>query len=890
MTATVQAAHAAGKKVILTVGGWGSDFRDAVSPSYRSESILNLVQYMRTYGYDGIDIDWEPVQDAPNYALWIRDLRTAMRAFNPNALLATAAFSFDQAIVDNQQQFDQINLMTYDMAGPWPGWVSWHNSPVFDGGFRFPSTGGLVPSANGSIDQYIAASVPRTKLGIGTDFLGYYWMGGDGSPTGGVTAPRQSYTTTPQVRSNVQYYEIMDTYGGYPQLWDSSAQAAFISIDLPGSQNDKFISFDNERTMYAKAEYVRSKGIGGVIVFELGAGYRTDQPPGQKDLLLQAIKKAFILGERYVPDTTPPTVSLISPTQGATVGGTITLAAQASDNSGIVSVQFIVDGAQYRSRLVIPPFSTPLNTWKLANGTHRITAFASDRSGNYDSASTTITVNNQGLPPKVQPLIVYDELLASPFHNSSWGAHANLDSRANVRSGLQAIKIDYLDWGALDFTSGTGLSPSPIDPSVYDTLQFDVFPPCSFDLTVAFYNGVTVQRPLQANTWNHVIVPLLFADPFTRFYFQRNLAGGATVYFDNIMFTGFGGAPPIPPPVPDTLKPSVSIVSPVQGATVNGVITVTTFATDEIAVTGVQLRVDGRNVESEIVESPFAFRLNTWRYVNGIHSLTAVARDRGGHRDSVTTQVRIDNQGTPPSFDWVIYDDALLAPFNNTSWGATIDFCNTERVKSGTAAIRADFTGWGAFDLLCGTWGALIPIKPAEFDSLSFDVYPLESFSLDVEFYCNYTFSQSLTANTWQRVCVPLRLDTTFTRFYFRRNLEGTATAYFDNLRLISTVDPGKTGGIDEPLPVDYALDQNYPNPFNPSTTIQFSIPADGPVRMILYDLLGREITRLVDGRVTAGTHRIFVEAEALRLSTGVYFYRLEAGSFVETRRMLLIH
>jgi chitinase len=302
MTATVQAAHAAGKKIILSVGGYGSDFKDAVSPAYRAQSVAALVTVMTTYGYDGIDIDWEPVQDEPNFLLWIAQLRTAMKAANANALLTDAAFSFDQAVVDAQASFDQINLMTYDMAGPWPGWVTWHNSPIYDGGFRFPSTGGPPPSANGSIDTYIAAGVPKTKLGIGADFLGYYWTGGDGTPTGGVTAPRQSYTSTPTVRSNVQYYEMMDTYEAYPQLWDSSAQAAYVSIDRPGSANDMFLSLDNERTMYAKAAYVRTKGIGGIIIFELGAGYRANQPAGQRDFLLQAVKKAFILGESYIPE------------------------------------------------------------------------------------------------------------------------------------------------------------------------------------------------------------------------------------------------------------------------------------------------------------------------------------------------------------------------------------------------------------------------------------------------------------------------------------------------------------------------------------------------------------------------------------------------------------
>ncbi len=889
MTATVQATHAAGKKAILSVGGWGADFTDAVSPSRRAASIQNLVAYMRTYGYDGIDIDWEPVTDPGNFAPWIRDLRTAMLAYNPAAILTIAAFSYDQAVVTNQQYFDQINLMTYDMAGPWPGWVTWHNSPVYDGGYRFPSTGGLVPSANGSIDEYVAAGVPKGKLGIGIDFLGYYWTGGDGTPTGGVTAPRQAYTVTPEVRSNVQYYEIMDTYGGYPQLWDSSAQAVYISIDNPGSANDRFISFDNERTMYAKAEYVVDKGIGGVIVFELGAGYRPTEPAGQKDFLLQAVKKAFILGEPYIPDITPPTVSLTSPSNGAQVNGTITLSATASDNSGAVSVQFYLDDIPYRNPLRAAPFSTPLNTWKLTNGSHTVMAIARDRAGNADSSSALIQVNNQGTPPTVQPMIVYDEQLRAPFINSSWGSSVQFSNTDIVRSGSRSIKVDFLDWGALDFASGDWQNPIPIDPTVYDTLQFDIYPMSSFDLTVAFYNGSSTEHPVQGGMWNRVVVPLNFFDTFTRFYLQRDVEGASTSYFDNIMFTGFGGAPPVPARTPDTISPTVSIISPSKNALISGVFTLRASATDNIGVAGVHFLIDGAPLGQEKQSSPFAVPLNTWYQSNGDHTVTAIARDGSGNRDTASVMVTIHNQGVPPSFDLIVYEDGLESPFESASWGATVTDRSTNFVESGSYSARVDYTGWGAFDILSGTWGDLVPISPAEYDSLVFSVYPTSAFTLDVSFYMGNIYSFPLTQNKWNRISLPLDFDPSFTRFYFRRDIQGEATAYFDNIRFVAPV-PATGTGADPQLPVDYALDQNYPNPFNPSTTIAFALPRAGNADLRVYDLLGREVATITQGELLAGTYRFrFDPSGEHHLASGVYFYRLQAGDFVETRKMVFM-
>ena len=87
-------------------------------------------------------------------------------------------------------------------------------------------------------------------------------------------------------------------------------------------------------------------------------------------------------------------------------------------------------------------------------------------------------------------------------------------------------------------------------------------------------------------------------------------------------------------------------------------------------------------------------------------------------------------------------------------------------------------------------------------------------------------------------------------------------------------------------LPADFALSQNYPNPFNPATQIAFALPQAGPVRLAVYDVLGREVAVLVDEHLSAGTHEATFEATGL--PSGVYLYRLEAHSFTRTQRMLL--
>jgi hypothetical protein len=87
--------------------------------------------------------------------------------------------------------------------------------------------------------------------------------------------------------------------------------------------------------------------------------------------------------------------------------------------------------------------------------------------------------------------------------------------------------------------------------------------------------------------------------------------------------------------------------------------------------------------------------------------------------------------------------------------------------------------------------------------------------------------------------------------------------------------------------PRAFALDQNYPNPFNPSTRIAYELPVDSRVTLKVYDALGREVTTLASGEAKAGLQS--VEWNASGLASGVYFCRIQAGSFVATRRMLLL-
>src|SRR5208283_3788289 len=88
-------------------------------------------------------------------------------------------------------------------------------------------------------------------------------------------------------------------------------------------------------------------------------------------------------------------------------------------------------------------------------------------------------------------------------------------------------------------------------------------------------------------------------------------------------------------------------------------------------------------------------------------------------------------------------------------------------------------------------------------------------------------------------------------------------------------------------LPKAYRLQQNYPNPFNPTTTISFDIPSLSFVSLKVFDILGREVSTIISGAMQAGSYTRQWNASAF--ASGVYFYRLQAGSFVQTKKLVVL-
>ncbi len=121
----------------------------------------------------------------------------------------------------------------------------------------------------------------------------------------------------------------------------------------------------------------------------------------------------------------------------------------------------------------------------------------------------------------------------------------------------------------------------------------------------------------------------------------------------------------------------------------------------------------------------------------------------------------------------------------------------------------------------------------------------------------------------------------------------GFADIAYDSIETVNlSVITGTEEAVDMALPLSFSLSNNYPNPFNPSTKIKYQIPSNvngetSNVELIVFDILGREVATLVNEQQKPGYYEI--DFNASRLTSGIYFYRIQAGNFIDTKKMVLM-
>jgi chitinase len=291
-TDLIAAAHLHGVKAIASIGGADSQsgFQQATASGSVATFAANLVSLLTTTGYDGIDIDWEPMDKTDEPA--VIDIANRIRKAKPGALMTIPIGAINVNLGADLSGFpaiaavyDQLNIMSYGMAGAWSGWKSWHSSALYHTDSATPM------SIDSTVKLYLAASVPAAKLGIGIGFYGLCYS----SP---VTAPDQALNGATLVASDgaISYAKIMTSYySASARQWDALARVPYLSFASPHAPDGcTYISYDDEQSIAEKGAYVKAKGLGGVIQWELNEGYLSSAAAGQRNPLLSAIRDSVL--------------------------------------------------------------------------------------------------------------------------------------------------------------------------------------------------------------------------------------------------------------------------------------------------------------------------------------------------------------------------------------------------------------------------------------------------------------------------------------------------------------------------------------------------------------------------------------------------------------------
>lgn len=313
-----------GCKILLSLGGWGNDvgFRTvAESHELRSVFINNLLDVIDTYGYNGIDMDWEhPTsnEDRQNLNFLIAEMDSVFHQHNPELLITMAVpisnwsgqwydFSFLRFYIDF------FNAMTYDIHGGWTSHAG-HNSPLYSSPVGDPD-GSCETGIN-----YLANTrgIPSSQINLGLPFWGKQYNASDinMSFTGNVVD--KLYKEIPNLIDNGWSYE-----------WDNIAYAPYLKKD----DQSKIITFDDDESIKYKCEFAHNQNLGGVMIWALSY----DLVEGEQKLI-QSIGQHYLSLNQELGDFFPEIFSMRSYPNPFNSNNTIELDIKSSEK---ISIQLI---------------------------------------------------------------------------------------------------------------------------------------------------------------------------------------------------------------------------------------------------------------------------------------------------------------------------------------------------------------------------------------------------------------------------------------------------------------------------------------------------------------------------------------------------------------------
>lgn len=273
-------------KVLLSVNGASATFSSIAADSDKRGAFVGSATYfLSTYGFDGLDIDWEYPENADR-TNYITLLRECKEAFQSHGWLLTAAVSslgddhgYDYAQMNNY--LDIVNVMTYDFYGY--GWSSYtgQNSPLFASSAESEwerANLNLAASAN----AWANSGIPKSKLAIGTGFYGRSFTLQD-SNNHGIHAPISGPGWD---GGEAPYQTICTSYGGWTRIWDDEQKNPY---KISGNQ---WIGYDDPDSIWAKAAWIKQNGFFGVMIWAIDNDDMTGEC-GEVQHLLKQINNAY---------------------------------------------------------------------------------------------------------------------------------------------------------------------------------------------------------------------------------------------------------------------------------------------------------------------------------------------------------------------------------------------------------------------------------------------------------------------------------------------------------------------------------------------------------------------------------------------------------------------
>ena len=278
-------------KTFISVGGWtwSNRFSDvAADPAARENFAASAVDFLRKYGFDGVDLDWEyPVsgglpgnstrpEDQRNYTLLLQDVREkldAAEAKDGKKYLLTIASGASPEYVSNTEldkiaeTVDWINIMTYDFNGGWQS-ISAHNAPLF---YDPKAKEAGVPNAEtfnieSTMKRYKEAGVKADKLVLGTPFYGRGWSDCESADNGEYQkcGPAKEGTWEKGVFDFSDLEKNYINKNGYKRYWNDRAKVPF----LYNAENGNFITYDDEESYGYKTDFIQSNGLSGAMFWD----------------------------------------------------------------------------------------------------------------------------------------------------------------------------------------------------------------------------------------------------------------------------------------------------------------------------------------------------------------------------------------------------------------------------------------------------------------------------------------------------------------------------------------------------------------------------------------------------------------------------------------------